>query len=144
MNKKLAIPIAAILIITVGAGLIFAFMDSTSNAGSSSQAATAAGVVATDKGSKAGSNVVDEKLVTKIGTVSCLRAKNSSGPQATSCAVGVFDTDGKAYALYSDDPTTVGDLMPGQRIQVTGLLKQQNTEFDIYGVIVIRSLRILE
>ncbi|MEK7600148.1 MAG: hypothetical protein AAB462_03895 [Patescibacteria group bacterium] len=141
MNKKLAIPTVLFLIIVVAGGLIFALNSPTSGSGSSSRAATAASVVASDKGSKAGTSVVVEEPVTKIGTISCLKVKDNDGPQATSCAVGVFDTDGKTYALYSDDPTVVGDLRTGQRIQVTGLLKQQNTEFDIYGVIVVQSIK---
>lgn len=134
---------AVTLTIAVAGGLMFVIKNSSSVLGGGSQAATSASAVTSSKATKAGSSVIDEEPVTKIGTVSCLRAKDSSKAQATSCAVGIFDTDGKAYALYSDDPTTVGGLMTGQRIQVTGLLKQQNTEFDIYGVIVIQSIRLL-
>jgi hypothetical protein len=143
MNKKLLISISIILIIAVSSGLIFALKSSTSGSDGRSQSATAAGVVASSNGPKAGTSVVVEEPVTKIGTVSCLKSKNGNNAQVASCAVGVFDTDGKAYALYSDDPTTVGSLLTGQRIQVTGVIKQQNTEFDIYGVIVIKSIKLL-
>ena len=83
------------------------------------------------------------QTLTVTGTVVCLTPKKTDGPQATSCAIGLKQDDGKSYALTSQDPTVVGSLPGGSRVTATGSLTQpsQPSEFDIVGVIAVTTVQ---
>lgn len=81
------------------------------------------------------------ETVTKVGTIGCLEHKDTSGPQITSCAIGIKQDDGISYALNSDDPSTTGSIPTGTRVQVTGTLTEQSTQYDSAGVIHVTSFK---
>jgi hypothetical protein len=81
------------------------------------------------------------KPVTTSGTIGCLTPKDTTGPQVQSCAIGLRTSDGTSYALSSQDPTLVGSLPTGQKVQVAGTLSVQSSQYDIAGVIDVTSLQ---
>lgn len=65
---------------------------------------------------------------------------NSDNPiQTTSCAIGLRSDEGEHYAMYTEDPTTVGMLPTGQRVQVTGTLEQTN-RYGLAGIIDVTTI----
>lgn len=82
-----------------------------------------------------------ERIV-MVGIMTCLTPKDGSGAQAASCALGLYGTDGNYYGLHSNDPTLVGSLPSGQRIQVTGFIDRNGTTgYKILGIIDVTQLR---
>jgi len=81
------------------------------------------------------------QTITVTGTIGCLEPKNTDGPQESSCAIGLKQDDGKSYALSSPDPTTVGSLPTGQKVQIRGTFSQQSSKYDAIGLIKVTSLQ---
>jgi hypothetical protein len=133
MNKKIVIAIATAIVILAGGITAYALSNNSSPTGApvSSAPATQKNTVATNTGS----------AVTKTGTIECLTPKDTSGPQTTSCAIGMKQDDGTSYALNADDPTTTGSIPTGSRVQVTGTLSQQTTQYTIAGIIHVISIQ---
>jgi len=80
------------------------------------------------------------KPLTVTGKMTCLKPKDTSGPQTDSCAIGMVGDDGKNYALSADDPTLTGSLPTGQQVKVTGLFTEKTTQYDMAGTIYVTSL----
>lgn len=79
--------------------------------------------------------------ITVSGTMACLTAKDNAGPQQLSCAIGLQADDGKQYGLFSDDPTITGSLPTGQKVTVSGTVTQQESTYNIEGVINVDSIQ---
>lgn len=127
-NKILAILVIAVLV--ASGAVVYALLNKDADKPS------AQGVQVEDKDS------VNTTAVTKIGTIGCLAAA-SSGPQTMECALGLTEDDGTTYALRSEDPTLIGSIPTGQRIEVTGLLSQQanSSKYKTSGTIAVESVR---
>jgi len=134
MNKKLFLTLAAIVAVVVAGAAVYAInKDSSPEPGDSS--------LATKGGSTEINSPQTSQPITVVGTVQCLAPKSSEEAQSTSCAIGLQQADGKSYALSAQDPTTTGGLPTGSQVQVTGLLSQPSSQFDINGVITVQSLQ---
>lgn len=81
------------------------------------------------------------EVVTKQGTITCLKHANATGPQTMECAIGLELADGTAYGLQSDDPTTVGSIPTGETVTVTGtIVTSENTMYATLGTIRVNSI----
>jgi hypothetical protein len=80
------------------------------------------------------------KSLTVTGKMTCLKPKDTSGPQNAICAIGIVGDDGKNYALSAEDPTLTGSVPTGQQVKVTGLFTEKTTQYDMVGTISVTSL----
>ncbi len=80
------------------------------------------------------------KPLTVTGKMTCLKPKDTSGPQNAICAIGIVGDDGKNYALSAQDPTLTGSVPTGQQVKVTGLFTEKTTQYDMVGTIYVTSL----
>ncbi|MEK7594058.1 MAG: hypothetical protein AAB436_00250 [Patescibacteria group bacterium] len=138
MNKKLMISAAAVLMVTVVGALFIGIISSGIEPNETSRASIAASAVVNSNQDQQEDTV---KMVEKIGVISCLKPLDETNPQTSSCAIGLIQADGIAYALYSADPTLVGSLTSGQRMQIMGFIVHQVTGYKTAGVISIHDLR---
>ncbi|MDB5168979.1 MAG: hypothetical protein JWO41_335 [Candidatus Saccharibacteria bacterium] len=125
--KKWYIPFAIIVVLLLGGVTVYAFNNDTSTSVNSS--------------SPVASPAHPEKPITVDGTVECLTPNSTTSTQASSCAIGLKGDDGKNYAITATDPTTTGSLPTGTHVQVTGMVKQQTTQYDISGIIQVSSVK---
>jgi archaellin len=125
MNKKLYLGIVALVLVLVAGVSAYILINHS--------AATV---------SKTGPNntKVAGKPITVTGTIECLTQKNMTGPQNTSCAIGLEQDGGKSYALTSQDPVTLGSLPTGQKIRASGTFSQQSSRYDVEGIINVTSV----
>ena len=88
-------------------------------------------------------NATDSKeVVTATGVIECLTPKSTSGTQTLSCAIGLKKDDGTHYALNHDDPSVIGSIPTGQRVQLSGtLMTSQDSVYDIVGIIKVASIK---
>lgn len=80
------------------------------------------------------------KPLTVTGKMTCLKPRDTSGPQNAICAIGIVGDDGKNYALSAEDPALTGSVPVGQRVKVTGLFTEKMTQYDMAGTIYVTSL----
>jgi len=80
------------------------------------------------------------KPLTVTGKMTCLKPKDTSGPQNAICAIGIAGDDGKNYALSADDPTLTGSIPTGQQVKVTGKFTEKTTQYDMAGTIYVTSI----
>ncbi len=142
MDKKLFIIVPSVVVV-LGLGVL-TYAATRFNASDVSGATAYTGAMASsgNSGSQVAKSIAGaDRTVTKVGVISCLKAKDPSVPQAGSCALGLYDGDGQAYGLLTDDPTLIGSLPSGQHIQVTGILKHPNTIYQTAGVISVQTLK---
>ena len=130
---------AAVLLVTVVGALFIGVISSGVEPNELSQASIAASAKI-DSGQD---QELDETqgMVEKIGVISCLKPLDEDNPQTASCAIGLIQADGIAYALFSADPTLVGSLTSGQRVQIMGFINHQVTGYKTEGVISIHGLK---
>ncbi|HYH75589.1 MAG TPA: hypothetical protein VD735_06570 [Candidatus Saccharimonadales bacterium] len=82
----------------------------------------------------------DDKQTKVTGKVTCLSPASQDGAQNTSCAIGL-ESNGKMYALHNPDPSVVGSLPTGQKVEVTGTVTQPDAQSDAPGIIGVTSVK---
>lgn len=81
------------------------------------------------------------EAVVKQGTVQCLTPKDNAPTRDLSCALGLVEDNGTAYALHSSDPTQVGAIPTSQKVEVTGMLAEISSRYTVAGTISIKTIK---
>ncbi len=141
MNKKLYIGVAALVLIVVAGCFVYALHGTSSAGGTNVGSASSSLVQNNSSGPSKNNNQTTGQPITVTGTVECLTLKSTASQQATSCAIGLKQDDGTSYAITSQNPTTTGSLPTGQRVQVSGTLSQQSSQYDIAGIVNVTAIQ---
>lgn len=132
MNKRAGLIVLAIVLLTIGGAMAVLYSYRQ-------PAPSTKPPVQTDRNNTF--TPMDAGKITVIGKVECLPHKDTSGPTDMMCALGLEAEDGTHYALSSDDPTFVGSVPTGQRVQITGAFTPQESRYNSPGAIKIASLQ---
>lgn len=87
----------------------------------------------------ASKNTSNNQQITVEGMFVCLPHKDKDGPQTLECAFGIKTDKDKYYGLEFKDPSDFP--MGGERMRVTGALKETNDIYDSEGNIVVESYK---
>ncbi len=81
--------------------------------------------------------------ITVTGTYECLPKRDTSGPQTMECAFGIKQDDGVHYALRFDEQARLTDFVAGKRARITGVFREQVTQYDTAGTIEVQAIESL-
>jgi ABC-type Fe3+-hydroxamate transport system substrate-binding protein len=141
MNKRLYIGIFIIVLMAIASVSVFALHNNSSADSSSPSSVSSSPAQSNSNSASKNQSQTTGQPITVTGTIECLPPKNTNGLQATSCAIGLKQDNGTSYAITSQDPTTVGSLPTGQRVQVSGTLSQQSSQYDIEGIVNVTAVQ---
>lgn len=139
MKKRIYVSgVALILLVLIGA-LFYTLHAGKTSTNTKDLAVSSSVRNATD--TKSIKTASDGEAVTVSGVIECLTPTNTTGPQPASCAIGMQADNGQNYAITSQDPSLVGSLSTGQRVQVSGQeSKPQTAQYNIKGTIRVTSI----
>lgn len=87
------------------------------------------------------SEPAENSSITVKGVIGCLEPKDKSGVQDLSCAIGLKADNGKSYGLSATDPSSIGSLPSGQRVEIKGAFMKQDSKYDSVGTIQVATVR---